>query len=123
MQILVNRAEILEESDRVHLSNLIQTYENYCLKLYTERRTNIFQDSLLICDEPLAKIRYHQLTTINNMSSLIAFLLSLPSIGSLSTADRVFLCQHNIRPLILLNLHELDQLCFSETSQVNQNKK
>ena len=57
--------------------------------------------------------------TINNMTSFISFLLTIPAIQSLPAADRIYLCKQNIRPLILLTLHELDQLCFSEPWQVN----
>ena len=64
------------------------------------------------------KINYHASTTVNNMTSFISFLLSIPVVQSLLKSDRIFLFRHNIRPLILLNLHELDQLCYSESWQV-----
>jgi hypothetical protein len=52
------------------------------------------------------------------MSSFILFLASIPTVKSLRKSDRMFLCRHNIRPLILLNSHELDQLCYTEPWQV-----
>jgi len=52
------------------------------------------------------------------MTSFISFLSSIPTVQSLPKSDRTYLCKHNIRPLILLNLHELGQLCYSEPWQV-----
>ena len=60
------------------------------------------------------------LTTVNNITSFLSYLSSIPTVQSLPKSDRIFLCKHNVRALILLNLHELEQLCFSEPWQVNE---
>lgn len=69
-------------------------------------------------DNPNLKINYHATTTVNNIESFRTFLTSIPPVQNLLQSDRLFLCRHNIRPLILLNLHELEQLCYSEPWQV-----
>jgi hypothetical protein len=56
---------------------------------------------------------------VNNMKSFLSFLLSIPTIQSLSKTNRFYLCKHNIRLLIFPNLHEIEQTCFTESSQVN----
>jgi len=64
------------------------------------------------------KINHHASTIISTMTSFISFLSTLPTVKSLHKSDRTYLCKHNIRPLILLNLHELGQVCYSEPWQV-----
>jgi hypothetical protein len=64
------------------------------------------------------KINHHASTIISTMTSFISFLSTLPTVQSLHKSDRTYLCKHNIRPLILLNLHELGQVCYSEPWQV-----
>ena len=55
---------------------------------------------------------------INNITSLLSFFLSIPIIQSLKYCERFYLCKHNIRLLILFNLHEIEQTCFTDLSQV-----
>jgi hypothetical protein len=71
-----------------------------------------------IPENAYVKINHHASTIVNTMKSFISFLSSIPTVQSLSKSDRTYLCKHNIRPLILLNLHELGQLCYSEPWQV-----
>ena len=49
----------------------------------------------------------------------MSFVLSIPSIRLLSAFNRYYLCKHNLRSLILPNLHEIEQTCFTEPRQVN----
>ena len=100
------------------LSNIVYSYENYCLKLYTQHRNKI-----KFSEDSLSKIEYHQSLRINNMKSLLSFLYSIPIIRSLSKTNRIYLCQHNIRLLIFPNLHEIEQTCFAESFQINQDNK
>jgi len=97
-------------------------YDTYCLKNYIQQRTTIFNAHTDIPDDPYVKLNYHASTTINKMSSFMLFLASIPTVKSLRKSDRMFLCRHNIRPLILLNSHELDQLCYTEPWQVKSIK-
>jgi hypothetical protein len=43
----------------------------------------------------------------------------MPIIQSLSSTNRFYLCRHNVRQLIFLNVHEIEQTCFSESWQVD----
>ena len=94
------------------------SYDTYCLKSYIQRRTNVFDNKIQIQENPYYKIDYHASTTVNNITSFLSYLSAIPTVQSLPKSDRIFLCKHNVRPLILLNLHELEQLCFSEPWQV-----
>jgi hypothetical protein len=55
------------------------------------------------------------------MKSFLSFISSIPVIQLLSNSNRFYLCKHNIRSLIFPNLHEIEQTCFTESSQVNIN--
>jgi hypothetical protein len=113
---------LLHETDWKHISNIVFAYDTYCLKNYIQQRTTILDNQMQIPENAYVKINYHASSTINNMTSFLLFLSSIPTVQSLPKSDRIFLCKHNIRPLILLNLHELDQLCFSEPWQVGEIK-
>lgn len=52
------------------------------------------------------------------VNSLLLFIKSLPAFHSLSRSIQSFLCLSNLRRLIFVNLHELNQSCFSEPWQV-----
>ncbi|CAF1388211.1 unnamed protein product [Rotaria sordida] len=111
---IVKASDLLHETDWTHLSNVVFAYETHCLKNYIQRRKNLFHTRIQIPDDAWVKINYHSSTIVNNLTSLTSFLSSIPAVQNLSKFDRIFLCTHNIRPLILLNLHELEQLCYSE---------
>lgn len=115
---VTTKNDILEDTDRTHLSDLVAAYETHCLQPYIQRRSTVYNECLALSEDLPSKVEHHARTTINNITSLISFLSSIPAVQYLPHADRAYLCQHNIRPLILLNLHELDQLCFSEPYQV-----
>ena len=67
----------------------------------------------------ISKINHHIAIRLNNITSFLSFLLSLPMIQELSNNDRYYLCKHNVRSLILANIHEIEQACFTELWQVN----
>ncbi|CAF4181302.1 unnamed protein product [Rotaria sp. Silwood2] len=115
---IVKASDLLHETDWTHLSNIVFAYETHCLKNYIQRRKNLFNTKMQIPNDPNVKINYHSSTTVNNLTSFTSFLSSIPTIQTLAKSDRMFLCKHNIRPLILLNLHELEQLCYSEPWQL-----
>ena len=104
----------------MHISNIVSIYDTQCLKHYIERRLNAFNNLSQVPSDANVKIHYHTTTTVNKMTSFILFLSAIPTVKSLPKSDRIFLCKHNIRPLILLNAHELDQLCYSEPLQVSE---
>ncbi|CAF1094896.1 unnamed protein product [Adineta steineri] len=117
-QILSKRV-LLHETDWNDISNIVIAYETYCLKNYIQQRENIYHSQSQISDDDgSAKINHHASTTINKMTSFLLFLSTIPTVKLLPKSDRIFLCKHNIRPLILLNSHELDQLCYSEPWQL-----
>ena len=88
--------------------------------MYIQRRSDILNHQIHPPEMAFVKINYHASMITNTMKSFIAFLSSIQTFKSLSKSDRIFLCKHNIRPLILLNLHELSQLCYSEPWQVRR---
>ena len=96
----------------------MSSYDIHCLKNYVQRRTDIFNNQMNIPEDPSVKINYHASTIINTMTSFISFLSSIETVQTLPKSDRIYLCKHNIRPLILPNLHELGQLCYTEPWQV-----
>ncbi|CAF1632411.1 unnamed protein product [Rotaria magnacalcarata] len=114
---IVKKSDLFEV-DWAHLSNVVYAYETYCLKNYIQKRTNMFTAQMQIPEDSNVKINYHASTTVNNITSFRTFLSSIPPVQTLSPSERTFLCKHNIRPLILLNLHELEQLCYSEPWQL-----
>jgi len=116
---MVTNDELLQEKDWRLLSNIVYAYDNYCLKLFTQNRQNIFNNQIIFSEQPLSKINHHISIRINTITSFLSFLSSIPIFQSLSNSNRLYLCKHNIRLLIFLNLHEIDQTCFTESSQVN----
>ncbi|CAF0827520.1 unnamed protein product [Rotaria sp. Silwood1] len=118
-RLIVSNEGLLKETDWKLLSNIVYAYDNYCLKNFTQARRNIFNNETHLFEQPLSKIHHHTAMRLNNITSLVSFLLSIPIVQSLSTSDRYYLCKHNIRPLIFPNLHEIEQTCFTESWQVN----
>lgn len=109
--------EYLQENDWILLSNIVQAYDNYCLKFYTERRHLLTIDEI----ETFSKLKYHAASILNQISSFLSFLNSMPIIQNLDHDDRIYLCKHNIRPLIFPHRHELEQTCFSESWEAKIN--
>jgi Fe2+ or Zn2+ uptake regulation protein len=69
-------------------------------------------------EQVLSKLNHHIAGRVNSITSYLSFLSSIPIIQSLSSSNRFYLCKHNVRSLICLNLHEIEQTCFSEPWQV-----
>lgn len=111
----MNSASLLSELDWRHLSNLVYAYDTCCLKTFLEQRPKIFSQETLEKDATMA--RYVSLP-INLAISVSSYLRSLPAFQSLSRSNQSFLCKNNLRRLILVNQHELNQSCFSEPWQV-----
>jgi len=86
--------------------------------MFRDNRQQIFNNPLKFSDSSVAKINHHMTIRVNNITALLKFLISIPSIQSLPYHERLFLSRHNVRPLIFLNLLELEQTCFSESWQV-----
>ncbi|CAF1961849.1 unnamed protein product [Rotaria magnacalcarata] len=110
---------LLKEKDWRLLSKIVDAYENYCLKIFIEKRKNIINNEINFDNKPSANINHYKEVCLNNIKSFLSFLLSIPTVQSLSTNDRYYLFKHNIRSLILPNFHEIEQTCFSESWQVN----
>ncbi|CAF3363779.1 unnamed protein product [Rotaria sp. Silwood1] len=114
-QHMVNNNDLVSRIDWRHLSNIVYAYDICCVKTYLEQRINMFADNISQ-EEQLMK-NYGMLPMILTIS-LTSFLRSLPAFQSLSRSNQAFLCKNNIRRLIFVNLHELNQSCFSEPWQV-----
>jgi len=112
------KVDVLKESDWNIISSIVSAYDQYCLKNYVQRRADIFNNQKQLSEDASVKINYHASTIINTMTSFISFLSSIPTVQTLPKPVRIYLCKHNIRPLILLNLHELGQLCYTEPWQL-----
>lgn len=105
---IVDEKFSLTENDWMILSNVVNSYENFCLKTYVEKRRRFDDDEdhfISFC--------------LNNINPFVSFLSSIPAVKNLSSADRIYLCKQNVCPLIFANLHELEQTCFSEPWQVD----
>ena len=107
----------LDEIDWKDLTDVHQAYEPKCLKIFLQGR--VHQHTFLRNPTAVDLIHYHTMATMNNITALMSFFLSVRFIQSLPKCERRDLCQRNIRSLILLNANELNQLCFSDASQVN----
>ena len=116
----IDHTDFFKQSDWNHVLDIVYGYDAFCLKTYIQRRSNILTDQINMLNNAHVKIDYHASMIINTITSFIAFLSSIQTFQSLSKSDRIFLCKYNIRPLILLNLHELSQLCYSEPWQVSE---
>ncbi|UJR27537.1 hypothetical protein I4U23_008819 [Adineta vaga] len=117
-KVISSNTVLLEEKDWRLLSNIYNAYDNYCVKIYTTTREKIFNDNKNYSDEKLFYLQHHTAMRVNCVSSLSSFLSSIPLIQSLSHSNRSYLYQHNVLPLIMQNLHELDQTCFSLAWQI-----
>ncbi|UJR21641.1 hypothetical protein I4U23_024718 [Adineta vaga] len=115
---IISKSDLLNEIDWMHVSNIVSMYDSQCLKHYIQERMNTLNILSNVTDEAQFNIDYHATTTVNKMTSFILFISTIPTVKSLPKDDRIYLCKHNIRPLILLNSHELDQQCYSEPWQL-----
>lgn len=107
---------LLDEIDSKDLTDVRSTYESRCLKMYLQGR--VYHPTVLT-NHSMDVIHYYTMTTMNNMTSFMSFVLSVPQVQSLTKSNRRDLCQRNVRSLILLNANELNQLCFTDATQVN----
>jgi hypothetical protein len=115
----VNKNDLLNEIDWRHLSSIVYIYDTCCLKTYVEQRAKILING--ISPKERAIEDYPGLP-ISVMLSLSSFIRSLPAFQSLSRNIQCFLYKNNLRQLIFVNSHELNQSCFSEPWQVKTNK-
>ncbi len=113
----MNSSDLLNQIDWRHLSNIVSAYDTHCLKTYVEERGKMLADELIL--EQKRTIKDYAILPISVTLSLSTFTRSLPAFQTLSRSVQNFLCQSNIRQLIFINLHELNQSCFSEPWQVN----
>ena len=107
---------LLEDIDSKDLTDIRSAYESKCLKMYIQGR--VYHPTVLT-NHSMDVIHYYTMTTMNNMTSFMSFVLSVPQVQSLAKSNRRDLCQRNVRSLILLNANELNQLCFTDAIQVN----
>ena len=117
---MVSKDPLLRESDWILLSNIVNAYDNYCLKHYIQKRRTIFDEEIDSSRQMFSILKYQNASMTNHINSFLSFLLSMPIVQSLASSDRLYLCKHNIRPLVFPNMHELEQTCFSESWQVKR---
>jgi hypothetical protein len=108
------------EIDWRHLSNIVYAYDTCCLKTYLEQRANLYSHETLQ-KEPT--VEHYIVLPMSIIVSLASFIKSLPAFQSLSRNNQSFLCKSNLRRLMFVNIHELNQSCFSEPWQVKQKAK
>lgn len=68
-------------------------------------------------------VKPHSALPMSLTASLFPFLRSLPAFHSLSQINRIYLTRNNLRPLLFLNMFELNQTCYSEPWQVKEQMK
>jgi len=112
----VNNSSLLSEIDWRHLSNIVYAYDTFCLKTFVEKRANIFIDETSLKERTM---ECYSAIPMSIIISLASFIRSLPVFNSLLRIVQSFLCKNNLRPLIPVNIYELNQSCFFEPSQVN----
>ena len=110
----------LHEKDWILLSNIVNAYEKFCLKAYIDKRSTMLSIEFQSLENLSQRTKYCINNYVNTISSFLSFLSSIPIVKSLNNSDRIYLCQHNVRPLVFPNLHELEQSCFSEPWQVRR---
>ncbi len=112
----MNNSSLLSEIDWRHLSNIVYAYDTFCLKTFIEKRANIFIDETSLKERTIER---YSAIPMSIIISLASFIKSLPVFHSLLRIVQSFLCKNNLRPLIPVNIYELNQSCFFEPSQVN----
>ncbi|CAF3615648.1 unnamed protein product [Adineta steineri] len=116
-QVMTNNDSI-NEIDWRHLSNIVYAYDAHCLKNYLEQRTSFFHET----SQRKGTIAYNTLLPVNLTFSVSTFLRALPAFQSLSRSNQFYLCKNNLRRLMLVNNHEINQSCFSDTVQAAARK-
>ncbi len=111
----MNNNDLLSEFDWRHLSNIVYAYDTCCVKTYLSQRANMFTCETFPKE---ATIKHYILLPMNLGLSAFSYLNALPAFQSLSRSNRLFLCKNNLRRLILVNNHEVNQSCFFEPWQV-----
>ncbi len=111
----MNNNDLLSEFDWRHLSNIVYAYDTCCVKTYLSQRANMFTCEIF---QKEATMEHYILLPINLALSAFSYLSALPAFQSLSRSNRLFLCRNNLRRLILVNNHEVNQSCFFEPWQV-----
>jgi len=111
----VNNSDLLSEIDWRHLSNIVAAYDTCCLKTYVEQREKMFFGET---SQKQWTIEHYSVIPMSLTLSLSSFIRSLPAFQSLSRTVQFFLCKNNLRRLMFINMHELNQSCFSEPWQV-----
>ncbi len=112
----MNNSSLLNEIDWRHLSNIVYAYDTHCLKTFIEQRANIFIDETSLKEWTIER---YSAIPMSIILSLASFIRSLPAFHSLLRTVQSLLCKHNLRPLIPVNIYELNQSCFFEPCQVN----
>ncbi|CAF1304326.1 unnamed protein product [Adineta ricciae] len=115
-QYMPTKSQLLDESDWLHISNIVSIYDTHCLQTYLDRRAITFNNRLSQSDDYFL-LTYSTLLPMNIALSLFSFFRALPAARSLSHVNQSYLCKTNIRPLLFLNMFELNQLCFTEQCQ------
>jgi hypothetical protein len=94
----------------------VSAFDTYCLKTYAQQRVTMFTSY-----ENGHMFNKHSIALPLSLTvSLISFLRSLPAFHTLSNTNRSYLYKNNLRALIIPNMVELNQSCFSESWQVNR---
>ena len=111
---MVNK-DLLTEIDWTHLSNIVAAYETYCIKTYMAER-----EKMLFPETPPQErtIEDYAMLPMSVTRALSTFIRSLPAFQTLPRPVQKALCEGNLRRLIPMNLHELNQSCFTEPRQV-----
>jgi hypothetical protein len=115
----VNNSDLLNEIDWSHLSNIVYAYDTHCLKTYVEQRGKMLFYST---PEHERTIEDYSVLPVSVTISISSFVKSLPAFQSLSRMIQNYLFTSNLRRLIFVNIHELNQSCFSEPWQVNNDE-
>ncbi|CAF3382811.1 unnamed protein product [Rotaria socialis] len=108
--------DLISKTDWCHLSNIVYAFDTYCVKTYLEHRTNIFQNEI---SQKEKQLNHYKMLPMSITFALGSFLKELPAFQSLSRTNQLFLCKNNLRRLIFMNFHELNQACFSEPWQID----
>ena len=103
---------LMNESNWRHLSNIVSTYDTYCLNTYIQRR------AMLAKSFQCTPMEHVLVFSMNLTTSLYSFFRSLSVFHSLSQVNQIHLCKSHFPGLFLPNFFELKQVCFFEPWQV-----
>jgi hypothetical protein len=105
------------------LSNIVSAYDTYCLKSYIQQRSTNYADETTSSQREYMPMKHHTALPMSLTIALSSFIRSLPAFHCLSRTHQNIVCDRNLRPLLFLNMFELNQTCFSEPWQVKQENK